>query len=176
MSAFAVFLVMSALSTAFSAYQGHQSSKAQEANQKAISEQERINAEREAQVKENEAEQERLNREAERKEQKSIQKRRRSLMESAYAKSGVLLEGTPSDYLVEQAKTDELNVQRADQRSRAKGLGLTISADALRSESKFQQSMRKSKADAYGKQATGSLISGALKTGSNVAYYSWMGK
>jgi membrane protein involved in colicin uptake len=63
----------------------------------------------------NRAEQERMERESERKEERDQQKRRRSKQEAMYAKSGVLLDGTPAAYLTAQAETDELNVQRADQ-------------------------------------------------------------
>jgi len=66
---------------------------------------------------ENAAEQERLNRLAQERDERQAVRRRRASMEARYAKAGVLLTGTPSDFLGEQAATDELNIQRANQRS-----------------------------------------------------------
>jgi len=75
------------------------------------------NAEYASEAAANKDEQEKLNRRSERKEQRHEQRRRRAIMEAAYAKSGVLLDGTPSNYLTAQTETDQLNVERADQSS-----------------------------------------------------------
>lgn len=70
-----------------------------------------------AQQAENAAEQERLNRIARDRDERQAVTRRRARIEASYAKAGVLLTGTPSDYLAEQAATDELNIQRGRQGS-----------------------------------------------------------
>jgi hypothetical protein len=173
-----VMAVMAVVSAAYGAYSQNQASKQAEANQDAMAEQERVNAERAAQEKENQAEQERLNRAAEAKEERKQQRRRKALMEGAYAKSGVLLDGTPGQYLTAQSETDELEVQRGNQRSEARALGLQINGEALKSEGYFNSNMMKAKADAYGRQANSSLIAGGLNVASSAAgsYYSWMGK
>lgn len=116
-----------------------------------------------------------MNRESERREQKSKDKRRRSLIEASYAKSGVLLDGTPSEYLAEQAGTDELNVQRQDQVSKQKRMNYLY-------EGAVQSNEYKNQASAYKSDARGTLISGtigmassAMTMGAGGGAFSWMG-
>lgn len=170
--------IMAVVSAAYQAHTTSQQAKQAKMNQEAMADQERANAERAAQEKENQAEQERLNRQATAKEERKNQRRRKALMESSYAKSGVLLEGTPGNYLVDQAETDELEVQRGNQRSEARALGLEISGAGIKSEGAFNANMMDAKADAYGRQAQSSLIAGGINAASSAAgsYYSWMGK
>lgn len=99
----------------YQAQQQSQAQKAQAKQQEQMAAAEERNARYAAEGAANRAEQERMERESERKEERDQQKRRRSKQEAIYAKSGVLLDGTPAAYLTAQAETDELNVQRADQ-------------------------------------------------------------
>jgi len=62
------------------------------------------------------------------------QRRRRAKQEAHYATSGVLLDGTPSNYLVAQAETDELNAQRQNQASYQKQLGIVHAGQVQRNE------------------------------------------
>lgn len=48
-------------------------------------------------------------------EMRDQQRRRRATIEAGYAKSGVLLEGTPAQMLVNQREADEFNVQARHQ-------------------------------------------------------------
>ena len=76
-------------------------------SQRAEAKQAEYDAEYEAQVREQEAEQERLNREEAEKSEREMTERRKAQQRSSYAKSGVLLEGTPLNLLAEQAEADE---------------------------------------------------------------------
>jgi hypothetical protein len=111
----------------------------------------------------NRAEQEQLERASERSEQKSKARRQRRLQEAMYAKSGVLLDGTPSNYLTAQAETDELNVQRADQISMRERINTLYEGD-------LQKAGHLAKANSYEFAAASSkaaakntLIGGAFK-------------
>ena len=111
----------------------------------------------------NRAEQEQLERASERSEEKSKSRRLRRLQEAMYAKSGVLLDGTPSNYLTAQVETDELNVQRADQISRREQINTLYDGD-------LQKAAHLAKANSYEFAASSSraaakntLIGGAFK-------------
>ncbi|MFA5525974.1 MAG: hypothetical protein WC992_04025 [Acholeplasmataceae bacterium] len=103
-------IIGSLASTVYAMYSSRQQGKAQA---KAAKDEARYRAKQ----AENAAEQERLNRIASETDERRAVQRRRARIEGAYAKAGVLLSGTPSDYLAEQAATDELNIQRARQGS-----------------------------------------------------------
>jgi len=109
------------------------------------------NAEYASEAAANKDEQEKLNRRAERKKQSHEQRRKRSLMEAAYAKSGVLLDGTPSNYLTAQTETDQLNVERADQRSQVERSNILY-------EGQLQANEHLNRAAAHSGAAQSSLI------------------
>lgn len=109
------------------------------------------NAEYASEAAANKDEQEKLNRRAERKKQSHEQRRKRALMESAYAKSGVLLDGTPSNYLTAQTETDQLNIERADQASQVERSNILY-------EGQLQANEHMNRAAAHGAAAQSSLI------------------
>ena len=141
-----------------------------------MAEAEERNAKYAAEAAANRAEQERMERESERREERDQQKRRRSKQEAMYAKSGVLLDGSPSNYLIEQAETDELNVQRADQVSERERIntiyeGNLQKADHLAKSNSYSFAANQSKA-----AAKNSLIGGAFgAVGAGVSTYSKLG-
>lgn len=146
---FAVIGAITALYGAFSSYQQQQAA----ADAK---EQEAMNREAQAKMEEQKAKQERLNREAEADKERQQAKRRRAVMEAGYAKSGVMLDGTPAEFLEEQAATDEIDVQRAGQVSEARALGYEVNSKSLMNSAGFA----KNEAGAYRSGATSSLIGG----------------
>ena len=81
-------------------------------------------AEYEAEVAETQAEQEKLNRREAEKGERKMTARRRASQRASYAKSGVLLEGTPLTMLSEQASADELNIQQSNAESRQRRVNL----------------------------------------------------
>lgn len=122
------------------------------------------NAKYAAEAAANKAEQERMDRASERTEERKQQRRRRAKQEAMYAKSGVLLDGTPSNYLTAQAETDELNVQRADQVSKQHQInalyqGNLQKADHLAKSNSYEFAASSSKA-----AAKNTLIGGAFNT------------
>jgi Tfp pilus assembly protein PilE len=143
-------IIASVASSAYSAYSQSQTAKAQ-------ADQAEKTAQHNAEVAKNEAEQERLNRSAQEREERRDMLRRRAAIEAAYAKSGVLLEGTPAQYLTEQATTDELNVQRGNQQS-------TQVRRALLQRSSLYLTEGSNMAGAFRTQARGALVGGALDT------------
>jgi len=102
------------------------------------------------------------------------QRRRRAQQEAFYAKSGVLLDGTPSNYLQAQAETDELNLQRQNQSSYQKQLGIIHTGQVQRVNYMNQ-------ARAYKQSGTQQLIGGLLggvasaSMVANQTGFSWMG-
>lgn len=122
------------------------------------------NAEYAAESAANKDEQEQLNRQSERKEQRKDHRRRKAIMEASYAKSGVLLDGTPSNYLVAQSETDELNIQRADQVSQVERRNILY-------EGQLQANEYMNKAAAHKNAATSALIGGATAMGGS--FSSW---
>lgn len=113
------------------------------------------NAEYAAESAANKDEQEKLNRQSERKEQRKDHRRRKAIMEAGFAKSGVLLDGTPSNYLVAQSETDELNIQRADQVSQVERRNILY-------EGQLQANEYMNKAAAHKNAATAALIGGVV--------------
>lgn len=81
-------------------------------------------AEYEAEVAENQAEQEKMNRAEAEKGERKMTARRRASQRASYAKSGILLEGTPLTMLSEQASADELNIQQGNVESRQRQTNL----------------------------------------------------
>lgn len=89
-------------------------------------------------------------------------------MEASYAKSGVLLDGTPSNYLIAQSETDQLNVSRADQVSQVRRTNILY-------EGQLQANEYMNKANALKSAATSTLIGGAISTFTSgvSAFASW---
>jgi len=134
------------------------------------------NAQHAAEAAANKSEQERLNRASERKEERGQMARRRALQESMYAKSGILLDGTPSDYLVEQAETDELNVQRGDQASQMERTNILYQGNRQSAEYMNQSNSLNFAAKVSKTNARNTLIGGVFDTGSaGVGAYSKAG-
>lgn len=117
-------LVLKYVAAAATAYQGYQSYETGKASAK----QAEVNAEAGAEQAARDIEQERLNRQAGQKAEAKHARRRRAAIEAAYAKSGVLIEGTPGEFLQEQAGVDELNIQQRTKASEARVLGLGVRA------------------------------------------------
>lgn len=127
-------------------------------------------AEYEAEVSENQAEQEKLNRAAAEKNDRSQSARRRAAQRASYAKSGVLLEGTPLTMLAEQAGVDEQNIQQGNLESRQRQANLKAGGQAALQSGKNRSS-------AYKKSATTNLLTGLAKTGVSTAQsYNWWDK
>ena len=158
-----------AIAAAYSAKSQADAQAAQADQAEAAAENEANRREFEAEKEANNAEQEKLNRVAKEHEERSADKRRRALMESSYAKSGVILEGTPAEFLVEQETTDELNVQRNNQVSEARRMGFSVNADLLNSEARWSREVGDSQASAYRAGAQSTLIGGAVGALSSAA-------
>lgn len=109
-----------------------------------------------------EAEQERLNRLAEERSERRFTRRRRAAAEAAYAKSGVLLSGTPELMLVEQAKVDELDIQQGNRDSLQKRKLIEVGA-----KNSLLAGMNRS--SAYKAQAKSTLIGGYVNAGVGAA-------
>ena len=138
-----------------SLYQGY----TQYQTQKTQAKQAEINAQHAAEVGAQRAEAEKVRRETERGDQNESYRRRRAQQEASYARSGVLLDGTPSAYLTEQAETDELSVQRQDQASEQKRIGYLY--QGLSQSVDYQN-----QADAYKYSSNASLISSPFNASS----------
>jgi len=106
-----IFGAISAIAGLAGLFMQHQATKA-------AAKQAEYDAEYEAQVAENQAEQEKLNRAEQEKIERKQTARRRAAQRASYAKSGVLLEGTPLTMLSEQAGVDEQNIQQGNLESR----------------------------------------------------------
>ena len=119
------------------------------------------NADYNAKVAENQANQEALNRSAREREERRQHDRRIAAIESAYAKSGVLLEGTPATFLTEQVENDEMTVQRNNQASRQKQKSILNRAEMIRIDGANQSK-------AYKNKATGDLVGGLIGTAAGV--------
>ena len=103
-----------------------------------------------------------------------MQRRRKAIQEASYATSGVLLDGTPSQYLSAQVEADELNMERQDQASYQRQLGILSSGQS-------QQANLLAQADAYRDSADQSILGGVIGAGTSMMTYggdspfSWMG-
>lgn len=170
------FAVVSALGAAYGAYTQYEAQQAQAKQQENMAEAAERNAQHAAEAAANKSEQERLNRESQRKEDRSQMARRRSIQEAMYAKSGILLDGTPSDYLVEQAGTDELNIQRADQASQMERTNILYQGNRQSGEYMNQSNSLKFAAKISKSSAQNSLIGGVFGAASaGASTYSQMG-
>lgn len=118
-----------------------------------------LNAVRDAEASQAEAEQERLNREANAKEETRQNARRQAAIRAYYAKSGVMMTGTPEMLTAEQAKIDELNVKEGDRQSKMKRLGIDLAA-------RRNFSLGMSTADSYRSQGNSAMIGGYLNAAS----------
>jgi len=107
------FAVAAAVTAAAGLFMQHQASSS-------AAKQAENDAEYEAQVSEEQAKQEKFNRDAAEKSERTQSARRRAAQRASYAKSGVLLEGTPEIMLAEQAGVDEQNIQQGNLESRQK--------------------------------------------------------
>ncbi len=106
-----IFPAISAIAGLAGLFMQHQATRA-------AAKQAEYDAEYEAQVAENQAEQEKLNIAEQEKIERKQTARRRAAQRASYAKSGVLLEGTPLTMLSEQAGVDEQNIQQGNLESR----------------------------------------------------------
>jgi len=127
-------------------------------------------SEYEAELSENQAEQEKLNRAAKEKGDRTQSARRRAAQRASYAKSGVLLEGTPLTMLAEQAGTDEQNIQQGNLESRQRQGNLKAGGQAALQSGKNRSS-------AYKAQGTTNLLTGIGKGAVSTAKtYNWWDK
>ena len=118
-----IFAAITAATALYGMFAQHQAGKAQ-------AKQAEYDAEYEAELRENQAEQERLNRLEAEKGERRMTARRRASQRASYAKSGVLLEGTPLNLLSEQAGIDEKNIQQGNLESRQKQANLIAGGQA----------------------------------------------
>lgn len=96
------------------------------------------------------------------------QRRRRSSIESAYASSGVLLEGTAADILTRQREVDELNVQKTHRGGNERRKVMLWNAD-------FQEDSGMYQAKSLRRKANTQFISGVTQSavGGYGNYKSW---
>lgn len=127
--AFVDWLIVAALalSTAATGYGYYQQAQAADAAGDAAQAQ----ADYDARVARNQAEQETLTRAAQASAERSAARRRRANIEAMYARSGVLLEGTPGEWLVHQAGQDQWNIESANWAANRGSLNLMAQADQL---------------------------------------------
>lgn len=93
---------------------------------------------------------------------RDAQRRRRATIEAGYAKSGVLLEGTPAQMLVNQREADEYNVQSTHYEGNERRKLMLWQADAGQQLGNFQaKSMRR--------QANAQFIAGIGSTAARTA-------
>ena len=134
------------------------------------SKQAEYDAEYEAELSENQAEQEKLNRAAAEKSDRSQGARRRAAQRASYAKSGVLLEGTPLTMLAEQAGVDEQNIQQGNLESRQRQANLKAGGQAALQSGKNRSS-------AYKAAGRTNLLTGIGKGAISTAQtYNWWDK
>lgn len=179
-----VWPAIQAIVAAAAAYGGYASQQAQAEAQENAAEQEAMNREAEAERSANQAKQERMNREAESDRERQMAKRRRASMEAGYAKSGVMLDGTPADFLSEQETVDELDIQRGNQASEARAMGYEVNSESLMTSAYNTRNTGKNEAAAMRSGATTSLIGGMVGAGmtginsyknTTGSYPSWLG-
>jgi len=124
----------------------------------------RSQAEAEAARLRNQAQQEQLDRAAAERSEREDDRRRRAAMESGYAGSGVLLEGTPAYWLQAQAGVDEYNAQARNQESLMRQKGMLWEAEMAewQGETGATSSLVSGKAEAKAVRAQGqaALIGG----------------
>lgn len=154
---------------ALSIFRGIQQSE----SQKQMAEVAERNAQYASEVAVNNAEIERQNQSMKNEATFDMQRRRKAIQEASYATSGVLLDGTPSQYLQAQVEADELNMERQDQASYQRQLGILASGQS-------QQANLLAQADAYRQSADQSILGGVIGAGTAMMTYggdtpfSWM--
>ena len=133
MGAFAIIsIVMTIASAAASARAQYMAGKQQQAN-----------AEYNAQLNEQAANEEEDQRAIESVEERNQSRRRLSSMEARYAKSGILMAGTPETFMEEQAEADEFNILTRDRASSVRTQNLRTEADLFRTQGKDARSAGK---------------------------------
>jgi hypothetical protein len=121
--------------------------------------QQQKNAEYNAAIKEDQADEEQAVRAIESIEERNQSRRRLSSMEARYAKSGVLMAGTPELFMQSQAESDEFNILTRDRASSIRTSNFRTEADMLTAQGE----------GAYKAGKTGaftSLLSGAASAAS----------
>lgn len=116
------------------------------------------NAQYASELATNNAEIERQNQQMKNRQNFEMMRRRKAMQESSYAVSGVLLDGTPSQYLKAQVEADELNMDRQNQASYAKQMNILY-------QGQQQRQNLLNTADAYRKSADMSLLGGFMGAG-----------
>ena len=142
---FAGSMITSAIGGMFSAYSGYQQAK-----------QNQYNKEAEAQALANQATLEENNRTEQERIERLTNARKQARMTAMYAKSGIVLSGSPADALAEQAATQEADVLQKNRNSKYRSMGLRVSAYNARKTAK-----------SFGKSAPFVAAQGMLNTASN---------
>jgi len=142
---------------AMSLFKGFQQSRIQK-QQAEIAER---NAQYASELAVNNAEVEKQNRRMKAQAEHEQYVRRRAIQEASYATSGILLDGTPSQYLQAQVEADELNMDRQSQASYAKQLGILYNGQQ-------QATNYLQEAEAYKKSSKMSILGGFMGAGSSI--------
>jgi hypothetical protein len=154
MSFMATAIAVTAATGIYGAYSAQQAGEAQADNIKAQAKQDRLDTM--AQMEMDSAEESR--------EAAALRKdnrRHRAIQEAAFAKSGVLMEGSAADVLVEQRATDEANVQNIHI-----GRGNQRAQDIHKAQGDYNQSIYLAKT--VKSAATTNAITGLLQTAGSV--------
>jgi len=144
-------LVLSAASAGYQAYSGYQQGE----YQKDMADYQEAVAERNATLAAQQAETEQQEQAQRDRQARRAQRQRMARIEGMYAKSGVLLEGSPSELMIRQATVDEFNLQEADRISRYR-------QNLLRSQSSMILSEGQARSDAMRFSARQSQISAGV--------------
>ena len=154
---------------ALSVFRGYQQSQ----TQKQMADVAEKNAQYASELAVNNAEIERQNQSMRKDADFETKRRRQAIQEASYATSGILLDGTPSQYLQAQVETDEMNMDRQDQASYQKQLGILYGGQV-------QKTNLLNQADAYRQSANSALLGGVIGAGASYMKYggadsfSWM--
>jgi len=154
MSFMATAVAVTAATGIYSAYSGYQAAGVQADNIKAQAEQDKLDMQ--AQMKLDAAEESQVA-SAERKENKRL----RAIQEAAYAKSGVLMEGSAADVMTKQREVDEANVQNIHISG-----GNQRAQDRHKMNRDYQSSLYM--ADSVKSAAKSNVITSLLSTGASV--------
>lgn len=153
---FLPWVVMGALGV----FSAHQQMQAASAQAKAMNKQAEIDAE----MARRQAEEDARAESAQVDSMRDDQRRRRAAIEAAYAKSGVLLEGTPASMLENQRVIDETNVREVH---RAGGERRNL----MEWQARTGQQMAGFQSSAVRREGVTSFISGIADTGINTMQY-----
>lgn len=123
--------------------------------QKDASSQARRMARYQKQVAENQAKQVEMNRARAEANERDAKRRRLATMESGYAASGVLLEGSPTDFILEQAEVEEYNIAQATQDAQQR-------AREIRQQGAVASWEKRQEAHAHDRAARMTLIGGSM--------------